>query len=537
MINKSSPEKVFLYELSSISHPTREDYFKLQRKVARELKVQFFNKDNLIKEYHNLIENNIIKGNIEIENLLRLKSTRSASGIVVISILTKPYGCPGKCLYCPDQKGIPKSYLSDEPAVMRAVACKFDPEKQIASRLKALTSTGHNTSKINIRIIGETWSYYSKNYQMSFIKKCYKACNNFDVKDKPVNNHTLYELQQFNTNSKNRIVEISIETRQDYINEQEIKRLRKFGVTKVELGVQSIYDDVLKLNNRGHNNSVTISATKMLKDAGLKISYQIMPNLPGSNLTTDKKMFHQLFTDQNYQPDYLKIYPLALLKETGVYKLYKQKKYKPYDYLTLKDLLKAAKKEVPYYTRIERIIRDIPANHIVEGGAKISNLRQIVSKELVEENFLCKCIRCREIGSKDYDKSEPSLFRQDYDSSDGKEIFLSYENKDRTKLYSMLRLRIPSYYFSGEKHFINILNKSAIIREIHTYGQQLNISTQQKDASQHKGLGKKLMEKAEKIAKKEFELSKITVISGVGVRDYFKKLGYELDESYMVKNI
>jgi len=296
-------------------------------------------------------------------------------------------------------------------------------------------------------------------------------------------------------------------------------------VTMVELGVQSIYDDVLKINLRGHGVKETILATKLLKDAGFKVLYQMMPNLPGSNLKKDEKMFGELFSNPNFQPDLLKIYPCALLKEAPLYKWWKAGKYKPYTESQLINLVKKIKKKIPYYVRIQRITRDIPSQRILVGAAKISNLRQIIAREMEREGWQCRCIRCREVREKYEPKEKLYLYRQDYDASGGREIFLSFENKNRTKLYSLLRLRITS-------------QNKATVREIHTYGQLYPLRGRVALISpQHKGLGKKLIKEAEKIAKKEFGLNKIAVISGVGVRNYWKKLGYKLKDTYMIKNL
>jgi len=379
--------------------------------------------------------------------------------------------------------------------------------------------------------------------------------------------------QTQNETAEHRIVEISIETRQDFIDEKEIEHLRTLGVTKVELGVQSIYDDILKLNHRGHTVKETIEATKLLKNAGFKVSYQMMLNLYGSNISRDKKMFEELFQNPDFKPDHLKIYPLALVKNSKLYKLYQKHQFKPYTKEQLIKLLTNIKKEIPYYCRIERIIRDIPAESIVEGGTKFSNMRQILQKEKV----FCKCIRCREVKDKDEliklkvhkvyqveenlaslegksgslahrkmystahiertsfsdKRADIYLFKEVYSASGGKEIFLSIENYDRTKLFSLLRLRIPSQILENKKHFLPILQDSAIIREIHTYGQQIKID-KTGNAAQHKGLGKYLIEEAENITN-HFGLKKITVIAGVGVRGYFRKLGYNLTNNYMIK--
>ncbi|GAH00923.1 unnamed protein product, partial [marine sediment metagenome] len=277
---------------------------------------------------------------------------------------------------------------------------------------------------------------------------------------------------------------------------------------------------ILKLNLRGHKVKETISATKLLKDAGFKVLYQMMPNLPGSNLERDEKMFKELFSNPDFQPDLLKIYPCALLKEAPLYKWWKAKKYKPYTQSQLINLIKSIKKKIPYYVRIQRISRDIPSQRIIAGPAKISNLRQILLSKIKKESWQCKCIRCREIREKYNPKEKIYLFRKNYDASNGREIFLTFENKDRTKLYSLLRLRVIS-------------ENSAIIREIHTYGQLHPIGRGRTStiSPQHKGLGKKLMEEAEKIVKKEWGSNRIAVISGIGVRNYFRQLGYKLKDT------
>ncbi|MFH1713689.1 MAG: tRNA uridine(34) 5-carboxymethylaminomethyl modification radical SAM/GNAT enzyme Elp3 [Patescibacteria group bacterium] len=377
-------------------------------------------------------------------------------------------------------------------------------------------------------MIGGTWSFYPKKYQTNFIKNCFDACN----QTKSVN---LKQAQHKNEKTKHRIVGLSIETRPDFIDEKEIKRMRSLGITRVELGIQSIYNDVLKINKRGHKIESAIKATKLLKDAGFKVSYQMMLNLPGSDIKKDLEMFKQLFHNSDFQPDLLKIYPTALLKEAPLYKWWLKERYQPYISEQLVSLIKSIKKYIPYYVRIERIIRDIPSTSIVAGPIKISNLRQSIAKEIEKDGWHCHCIRCREIG-KDYDKNEKlKLFREDYDASQGKEIFLSFEDKKRNKIYSLLRLRIAPI----EKHFLPVLNNTAIIREIHTYGQQLALGQEKMPnlSVQHKGLGKKLILEAEKITQTEFNLKKIAVISGIGAREYFKKLGYKLQDEYMIKNL
>lgn len=523
--------KKIIKELLETEHIGPKTLELSKRKIMRELKIFAPTKISLLKSYQEM--SNQEKKSIakkagivfdadkdrDIRKSLITRPVRSLSGIVNVSVLTKPYPCPGKCIYCPDEIGMPKSYIKSEPAAMRAAMNKFNPQKQVNVRIKSLEITGHPVDKIELRIIGGTWSFYPKKYQDYFVKKLFDACNKRESKN-------LKEAQKINEKSKHRIVGLSVETRPDFINKKEIKRLRNFGVTSVELGIQAIDNKILKKIKRGHNVKSIIEATKILKDAGFKICYQIMLNLPGSNIKKDEKIFKELFDNPSFRPDYLKIYPLAIIKGTEMYQMWKRKKYIPYSDKKLKELLKKTKMLVPYYVRIQRLMRDIPIQNI-EAGTKKSNLREIITKELEKESLLCKCIRYREVKGLYNPTEKIKMFREDYEASDGKEIFLTFENFKRQKLYSLLRIRITN-------------NKLAIIRELHTYGQQLRIkqSSYNKNSSpQHKGLGKKLMKKAEDIALKEFNLKKITVISAVGTRSYYRKLGYRLNKTYMVKII
>ncbi|HDZ54216.1 MAG TPA: tRNA uridine(34) 5-carboxymethylaminomethyl modification radical SAM/GNAT enzyme Elp3 [Candidatus Nealsonbacteria bacterium] len=570
------PTRQAVKELIKARVKTLADLAKVKRKIAKKYKTFCLANVELLKAYHKLLKGKRIKENKILEELLRIRRVRSLSGIAVISVLTKPYPCPGHCLYCPTQDGIPKSYLDNEPAVMRAILNKFDPYLQVKTRLKSLKLTGHPTDKIELIVIGGTWSYLPRKYQAWFVKRCFDACNKYVSKN-------LERAQKINERAKHRIIGITLETRPDYINKKEIERMRKLGATRVEMGVQSLYDNVLKINQRDHKVETVIKATKLLKDAGFKICYHMMPNLPGSDLKKDKKMFQELFSNPDFQPDLLKIYPCVVLKEAQLYKLWQVGQYKPYNIHQLIKLLKNIKKRIPYYCRIQRLIRDIPSQSII-AGCKTSNLRQIIFKDMKKEGWKCRCIRCREIREAYDPKTKLYLFRKDYDASGGKEIFLSYEEKNRKKLYSLLRLRIPScvppsskttegYSKTSEgrpsqKHFLPVLQNAAIIREVHTYGQLVPIS-ESKTAPQHRGLGKKLIKTAEKIVYTEFGRSaknefgfrphtkrrqdtkiskisprygvvgvkKIAVISGVGVRNYWRKLGYQLENDYMVKNL
>jgi len=545
MLKKKNPIELIVRELIGNRIKTEKDLHSFKRKVAKKYKIDCPKNVQLLKTYHKLLENKRIRASKTLESLLRTRPVRSLSGIVNVSVLTKPYPCPGECIYCPSVDKIPKSYLKGEPAVQRAILTQFNPYLQAKTRLKSLKKTGHPIDKIELRIIGGTWSYYPSKYQIHFIKECFRAANEFSSKKSGERGSTstnrlweaLEKEQKKNEKAKCRIIGVTIETRPDFIDVKEIKKLRRLGITRVEIGVQSIYDDVLKITKRGHKAEATKKATKLLKDAGFKISYQVMPNLPGSSFKRDVKMFEEIFQNPAFCPDLLKIYPLALVKQSVLFKWYKKNKFKPYSKDELVRLLIEIKKKVPYYCRIQRVARDIPSANIVEGGAKVSNLREVVLKEMEKQGTKCKCIRCREVKSGYGKKEKIYLYREDYAASDGKEIFLSYENKDRERLYALLRLRIPSYIQTiDNKPPFEALREAAIIREIHTYGQMLPIG-RKAPSPQHKGLGKKLIKNAEDIAKKEFGLKKMAVISGVGVRDYFRKLGYRLKNTYMIKTL
>jgi len=470
------------------------------------------------------VSSNKLKSSPILENILKTRKVRSLSGIAAITVITKPYPCPGKCLYCPQEKNMPKSYLANEPACMRAVLTKFDPYKQTKARIDSLEMTGHNTEKIELIVLGGTWSYYDKKYQTWFLKRCFDACNSRVAKNLKI-------AQKINEKAKHRIIGLTLETRPDYIDEKEIKRLRWLGTTRIELGVQSIYDDVLKYNDRGHNAKRTIEATKLLKNAGIKITYHIMPGLPGSNFKKDINMFKELFSNSDFQPDQLKIYPCVVLRNAPLYRLWKNKKYKPYNEKQLLKLLAEIKKDIPPYVRIVRIIRDIPSQSII-AGSKTSNLRQLLEQKKVK----CNCIRCREIKGSKFDVQSIKLIRREYDASGGREIFLSFEDIKNNKLMAFLRLRLV-HRSLGEGGTLPVLKNSAIIRELHVYGQVVKISGKNKNAQQHQSLGKQLMIEAEKIAKNEFKHKKVAVIAGIGVREYYKKLGYRLKDEYMIKEL
>ncbi len=538
---------------------SEKELSKIKRKFARDFNTPIIPNSEIITAYKKLLAAGKIKKNPGLENLLRKRQIRTLSGVAVITVLTKPFPCPGTCIYCPSEPNMPKSYLSNEPAAMRAVLNKFNPYTQVQNRIRALEANGHEVDKIELIVLGGTWSFYPKNYQTEFIKECFRGANEYSYASdnsrfpyppdkggarggfnknknfKTKSGNSLKEQQKINETTRYRIIGISLETRPDHVNEEEVKRLRELGCTRVQLGVQHLDDKILKLVKRGHYTADLIKATKLLKDAGFKVDYHLMPNLPGSTPAKDLKMFERIFGEEEFRPDQLKIYPCIVNEYAKLYKWYKSGKYKPYSPKVLMDLMVKIKKTIPYHVRINRVIRDIPEESIIAGN-KTTNLREYLKKELERQKVQCKCIRCREARNKKVDLKNTELFIEKYPASGGWEYFLSYENKDRTILYAFVRLRLPDKK-EVAKHFIPELKTAALLRELHTYGQLVRVGAKSKDKKvQHEGFGKKLMREAEEIAKKN-GYKKMAVISGIGVREYYKKLGYEPEGTYMVKDL
>jgi elongator complex protein 3 len=532
-----STTKKFIKEVIKKNFPNQEALEAFKKEFCRDLRKEkktfrILSNADIKRTYLKMLAKKEIKPSEDFEKLLITKKIRTLSGVAVVAVLTKSYPCPGKCIYCPDEKSMPKSYLSNEPAVMRAIGTNFHPYAQTQARLKMFEINGHSIEKIEMIVMGGTFNYFSKKYQNWFIKECYRALNDYP-KNLIEKSHTssLEIEKEKNQTAFSRMVGLTLETRPDYINPKEITYFRKLGATRVELGIQSIYNDVLKLNNRGHLVEASIEATKLLKEAGFKINYHLMPGMYGSSFKKDLEMFKELFSNPDFQPDMIKIYPCVVTKNSKLYQLWKTGKYQPLSNEENEKLMIAIKKIIPSYVRITRLIRDIPEESI-EAGPNISNLRQILQQKKVR----CQCIRCREVRADYQAKEDIVLDRINYPASNGKEIFLQFVSQDKSKLFALLRLRINNPKTSKD-HFLPVLKNSAIIRELHTYGKSTKLKTKSADSPQHLGLGKKLVLEAEKIASQEFRLNKISVISGVGVRGYYEKLGYELEKEYMVKKL
>lgn len=457
------------------------------------------------------------------------KAIRTISGITPLAVMLKPFTCPGTCIYCPNDPAVPKSYTRTSPVVLRAIDCDYDPEKQIKARLKILKLMGHPLDKIELIVMGGTFSAYPADYQEQFVKGCFDGLNGAASSD-------LETAQKANESASHRCVGLCLETRPDWCSQDHINNFLRFGCTRVELGVQCLDDVIYQKIGRGHKIEDVIKATQLLKDSSFKIFYHMMVGLPGSSPEYDMKMFKDVFENENFRPDGIKLYPTEVIAGTKLEELYKNKEYEPYTDEQIIELLIKLKILVPRYVRIARIMRDIPAEYVVAGSFH-SHLRDAIKAEMLKRNLKCRCIRCREVGhflhkGGSLDVSSIKLNDYRYAASSGQEIFLSFDDMTNDVLISLLRLRIPHKSFRPE-----IDSKTALIREVHTYGRELKIGQLAELDWQHKGFGQQLIQEAERIAREQFDMKKIIVISGVGTKQYFRTLGYSYDGPYMAKSL
>jgi elongator complex protein 3 len=480
-------------------------------------------KSTLIKVYRELTEAGEWRRDRKLMRQLRMKPVRTLSGVTTVTVLTKHYPCPGKCIFCPDDYRMPKSYLPDEPGAMRALHHEFDPYDQTKARVEALHAIGHPTDKIELLVLGGTWSAYQRDYQEWFLKRCFDAMNGFDAS-------TLVEAQKANETTEQRNVGLVIETRPDHVNEDEIARLRAYGVTKIQMGVQSLDDEILALNKRGHSVQQSREAVRMLRAAGFKIVLHWMPNLLGTTLSSDREDFQRLWDDLDMRPDEIKIYPCQLLEDTVLYSYWERGEYKPYTTEELIDLLVDIKPTIPRYCRVNRIVRDIPSTNVVDGNKRTS-LRQDAKQVLGERGLRCQCVRCREVRSKSVEVDALEFEDWVYKTGASNEHFLSYITAE-DDLAGYLRLSLPSETapFTG----LSDIEGAAIVREVHVYGQSLEVGQSLDGTAQHSGLGTSLMQEAERLARTA-GYERIAVIAAIGTREYYRKLGYSLGETYMFK--
>ena len=485
----------------------------------------YIGKHVLIHTYRDLTDSDTWPFEQEMIQRLRMKPMRTLSGVTTVTVLTKPYPCPGNCIFCPTEERMPKSYLSDEPGAMRALHHAFEPYEQTIARIEALEAIGHPTEKIELLILGATWSAYPFDYQKWFIQRCLDAMNGFDSPD-------LHEAQQANEGAVHKNVGLVIETRPDLINHREIARLRELGVTKVQMGVQSLDDQILTLNKRGHTVAQSREAMGLLRAAGFKIVLHWMPNLLGATLASDRRDFTHLWEDPDLRPDEIKIYPCQLLENTELYEFWERGEYKPYTTEELIELIADLKPGIPRYCRVNRIIRDIPSTHIVAGNKRTS-LRQDVQQELKRRESHCSCIRCREVRGKEIDPASLEFITLTYQAGGAQEHFLSFSTPE-DELAGYLRLSLPEPGSPDTE--LDDLKGAAIVREVHVYGQSLELGTTMEGAAQHAGVGSDLMKEAETIAVKA-GYQRVAVIAALGTRGYYRKLGYTLGETYMLKDM
>jgi len=557
-----------------------------------------FSKNNLVIGYKYLESKGDlaeVKSKLELLKKIQMKPVRTQSGVTPVTILTKPFPCPGQCIFCPNDIRMPKSYLSDEPGAQRAERNNFDPYLQTYDRLQALKNIGHNTDKVEIIILGGTWSDYKENYQIWFVKRCFQAMNDFgdglekdylnlnsklskiNYREEPKNTEVirntrssilpeikpsqtynqiiahqnlseekresaklesatweeLFLEQRRNETNNSRCVGLVIETRPDNISPQEVIRIRKLGCTKTQIGFQSLDDKVLELNHRGHNVKATRDAVELLRWAGFKIHAHWMANLYGSSPKEDLEDFNKLFSDPDFCPDELKVYPCSLIETAELMDYYKAGLWKPFSQEELLMVIIEVIKNTPEYCRLTRIIRDIPGTDIVVGN-KTTNFRQLAEIQMDKMGIIRKDIRSREIKNQVVTMDELELKIMKYPSSIGEEQFLQYVTKDN-KIVGFLRLSLPK--LEKEKvqkfdhPFISELSNSAMIREIHVYGLAANIGEKNTQKSQHLGLGESLIKKAKEIAK-EYSYQRISVISAIGTKEYYRKKGFNDGEMY-----
>jgi len=517
---------------------TENDFMDINRKVSSRYELPPQPKNLLRSVYQKLINEQKIKDDPKINKFFKIRPIRTLSGVTPVTVLTKPAGCPGKCVYCPQEPGMPRSYLSTEPGAMRALANKFDPYMMVHNRLRALYVNGHQPDKIELLVLGGTWSAYDMDYREWFIKRCFEGANYFHYKynnlkiPKNIRSYTLEQAQKINETADYRIIGITLETRPDWVDEAEVKHLRKVGCTRVQLGIQALDDNVLAITKRGHIVTDSIQATNLLRQNGFKIDHHVMQNLPGATPEIDKATLFGVFNNPGLKPDQIKIYPTIVNKYAPLYKWWQDGRYQPYGHDKLFELLIELKKLVPYYCRINRLVRDFPAESI-QAGNKITNLREMLDMEMKKRNLKCKCIRCRE-ARKIETTTEAELFIEQYETDGGTEYFISYENYDRSIIFGFVRLRLNT---SAANVIFPEIKNAALVRELHVYGQVVRHDDKNAGKIQHQGLGTQLMNKAEKIAR-EHGFQKMAVISGIGVREYYKnKLGYHLEGAYMVKSL
>jgi len=493
---------------------------------------------------------------------VQLRPVRTQSGVTPLTVLTRPHPCPGTCVFCPNDVRMPKSYLADEPGAQRAAHNEFDPYLQTWNRLAAYHAIGHPVDKVELIVLGGTWSSYPPSYQIWFVKRCFDAQNDFgsgvDRRDgicSPVGDASairddtgvgyndtvsgylrdrldgrllgngecatwaeLEAAQQENETAACRNVGLVVETRPDLLSAQEVVRIRRLGCTKVQLGYQSLSDPILSANRRGHDVAATRRAMRLLRGAGFKIHAHWMPNLLGASPESDLEDFGRIFDSPDFRPDELKIYPCSLIETAELMRYYERGEWRPYTHAELLDVVAGVLGRVPRYCRVSRVIRDISSNDIVAGN-KLTNFRQIAEAELERRGSACRDIRAREVRHEGVDTAALELRATPYETSTGREVFLEFVSAG-DRIVAFLRLALPT-----ERVTIGEIDGSALVREVHVYGASLELGARDGDRAQHRGLGQALVEEATRRAR-DAGYTDLAVISAVGTRGYYRRLGF-----------
>ncbi len=498
---------------------TGQAYNRTMRKFVQE-GLPWLNKGQVLGVYERLCAAGLLEHDPQMRIALQTKPTRSQAGVTVVTVLTKPYPCPGKCIFCPTDIRMPKSYLHDEPGAQRAERHGFDPFAQTMARIRALEQIGHPAEKIELLILGGTWSSYTRDYQEWFVKRCFDAMNGVEAS-------TLAEAQAINSRAKRRNVGLVVETRQDRVDEEELRWLRSLGATKIQVGIQSLDDHILALNNRGHDVQATRDAFRLLRLAGFKIHGHWMANLLGATPHSDVEDYAKLWSDTAIRPDELKIYPCILVENAELYAYWQRGDYLPYSEEEVRDVLVACMTQTPRWVRLNRVIRDFPTTNVVAGSKK-ANMRQIAQEKMKAEGLPLRDIRSREIRRRRVGRDDLHLRVDSYETQGTEEHFLSFETADE-RIAGFLRLSFPD---RRQAHPFPELEDHAMIREVHVYGPALDLGKESRGEAQHLGLGTELVEKAKQMAR-QAGYGHLAVISAIGTRGYYAKLGFELSGLYM----
>jgi elongator complex protein 3 len=534
----STPQNSLRKALDDLTHilindpeSNRDNLETLKRSIAKKFGLRRFLRNSEIIEHIRSSDQLNDSEKDYLVQFLQIRRVRTLSGIAVVAVMTKPSPCPGNCIYCPDVINAPKSYTGREPAAMRGIQNEFIPKAQVEARLSQLKSIGHPLDKIHLVVMGGTFLSTPRDYQEYFIKECLDGITKKSSND-------LRKAQQNAEASKYRNVGITIETRPDYCTSDHVTQILELGGTWCEIGIQTLSENVLEFIQRHHTLKDVENAIRSARDGGLKVTVHMMPNL-FQTPEEDIQMFKKLYTDPKYIPDAIKIYPTLVLPNTRLFELWKQGKYIPYDTDDVVKVIASVKSITPPFVRIQRVQRDIPAYLIVD-GVSYGNLRELARERLIEHGLRCSCIRCREIGHQtnlgdtSWTEKENKYHIYEYQASEGTEHFISYETIDKETLFGFLRLREPSMkIFRPETLDL----PTTLIREIHVYGKLVRIGKTPKALEwQHRGIGHDLISLAEEISK-ERGYQKIVVTSGIGVRNYYRKLGFNHEGVYMGKRL